>query len=183
MKTLRQIGSLAFVIGFFTSLFAGIPWYVVAAEDPVTPWWLRIAVFLLIGGMLLVLLTLAREQSQAGLPEPKPAEPVPQILLLNTAAIPHQEITETLGLVRGHTVFAIWIGKDLSALVRLILGGELKEYTQMMNSARETATRRMMEQAAEMGADAIVNVRYMTTSVIGSAAELLAYGTAVKTRK
>ncbi|MFC1467197.1 YbjQ family protein [Verrucomicrobiota bacterium] len=180
MKTLQQIGSLAFVIGFFTSLFAGIPWYVVAVEDPVTPWWLRIAAFLLIGGMLLVLLTLAKEQSQAGLPEPEPGESTPDILLLNTCTIPNREIIDSLGLVRGHTVFAIWLGKDLSALVRLILGGELKEYTQMMNRARETATRRMIEQATEMGADAIVNVRYMTTSVIGSAAELLAYGTAVK---
>ncbi|GAI19813.1 unnamed protein product, partial [marine sediment metagenome] len=70
--------------------------------------------------------------------------------------------------------------KDLSALVRLILGGELIEYTEMMGRARTAATNRMIAQAAEMGADAIINVRYMTTSVVGSAAELLAYGTAVK---
>jgi uncharacterized protein YbjQ (UPF0145 family) len=77
-------------------------------------------------------------------------------------------------------VFAIWLGKDLSALVRLILGGELTEYTEMMGRARETATHRMIAQAAEMGADAIINTRYMTTSVVGSAAELLVYGTAVR---
>ncbi|MHC4603249.1 MAG: YbjQ family protein [Planctomycetota bacterium] len=70
-----------------------------------------------------------------------------------------------LGLVQGHTVFAIWLGKDLSALIRLILGGELTEYTEMMGRARSTATNRMMAQAAQMGADAIINVRYMTTSV------------------
>jgi len=79
-------------------------------------------------------------------------------------------------------VFAIWLGKDLSAIVRLILGGELTEYTEMMGSARSTATERMTAKAAEMGADAVINVRYMTTSVVGSAAELLAYGTAVKLR-
>ena len=82
--------------------------------------------------------------------------------------------------MQGHTVYAIWLGKDLSAIVRLILGGELTEYTDMMGRARSAALERMMAQAAEKGADAIINVRYMTTSVVGSAAELLAYGTAVK---
>ena len=62
MKILRLIGSTAFVLGFFTAIFAGIPWYVVATDDPVVPWWLRIAVFCLIGGILLVLLTVAFEQ-------------------------------------------------------------------------------------------------------------------------
>jgi len=102
---------------------------------------------------------------------------------LNSTELPGQEITEILGLVQGHTVFAIWLGKDLSALIRLILGGELTEYTEMMGRARAAATNRMMCQAAEMGADAIINVRYMTTSVVGSAAELFAYGTAVKLSK
>jgi uncharacterized protein YbjQ (UPF0145 family) len=99
---------------------------------------------------------------------------------LNSDAVPGREITEILGLVQGHTVFAVWLGKDLSAIVRLILGGELTEYTEMMGSARTTAADRMIVKATEMGADAIINVRYMTTSVIGSAAELLVYGTAVK---
>ena len=107
-------------------------------------------------------------------------EPERTVRLLNSAELPGRRITEILGLVQGHTVFAIWLGKDLSALVRLILGGELTEYTEMMGKARVTATSRMTAQAAEMGADAIINVRYMTTSVVGSAAELLAYGTAVK---
>ena len=83
-------------------------------------------------------------------------------------------------VAQGHTVFAVWLGKDLSAIARLILGGELTEYTQMMGQARETATNRMTAQTARMGADAVINVRYMTTSVVGSAAELLVYGTAVK---
>jgi uncharacterized protein YbjQ (UPF0145 family) len=94
--------------------------------------------------------------------------------------LPGRQITEILGLVQGHTVFAIWLGKDLSAIVRLILGGELTEYTEMMGSARAAATTRMITQAEQMGADAIINVRYMTTSVVGTAAELFAYGTAVK---
>jgi len=99
---------------------------------------------------------------------------------LNSDAVPGRKTSEILGLVQGHTVFAIWLGKDLSALVRLILGGELTEYTEMMGNARATATNRMAAQAGQMGADAIINVRYMTTSVVGSAAELLVYGTAVK---
>ncbi|MBW1767717.1 MAG: YbjQ family protein [Deltaproteobacteria bacterium] len=102
------------------------------------------------------------------------------VLLLNSDELPGREITEVLGLVQGHTVFAIWLGKDLSAIVRLILGGELIEYTEMMGNARSIATERMTAKAAEMGADAVINVRYVTTSVVGSAAELLAYGTAVK---
>ena len=75
---------------------------------------------------------------------------------------------------------AFWLSQDLSAIVRLILGGELTEYTEMMGRARSIATARMTAQAAEMGADAVINVRYMTTSVVGSAAELLVYGTAVR---
>ena len=182
MKVLRQIGSLAFVLGLFVAVFAGLPWHVLVADDPVVPWWLRTAVFCLLGGMLVVLLTLALEQKIRKTPaeEPLPAESDPAIPLLNTDTLPGREIAEVLGLVQGHTVFAIWLGKDLSAIARLILGGELTEYTEMMGKARTTATNRMAAKAAELGADAIINVRYMTTSVVGSAAELLVYGTAVK---
>ncbi len=185
MKILRNIGSLAFVLGLFTAIFVGTPWYVIVAEDPVVPWWLRTAVFCLLGGVLLVLMTVAFEQikikkSQAALPDDDVHS---SVLLLNSAEIPDKEITEILGLVQGHTIFAIWLGKDLSALVRLVLGGELTEYTEMMGRARTVATNRMISKAEEMGANAIINLRYMTTSVIGSAAELLAYGTAVKLTK
>lgn len=182
MKGLRQIGSLAFVFGLFTAIFAGMPWYMMVADDPVVPWWLRIAVFALLGGILVVLVSLALEQKafRASGKESRPAEAERTVLLLNSDKLPGREITEVLGLVQGHTVFAVWLGKDLSAIVRLILGGELTEYTEMMGSARSTATLRMKAQAAGMGADAIINVRYMTTSVVGTAAELLVYGTAVK---
>jgi len=181
MKVIRQIGSLAFVLGLFTCVFAGMPWYVIVSDDPVIPWWLRIAVFCLLGGILVVLITLAIEQRKFKIKElPVPAETQPQVLLLNSDRIPGRVITEILGLVQGHTVFAIWLGKDLSAIVRLILGGELTEYTEMMGKARTVAADRMKADAAQMGADAIINVRYMTTSVIGSADELLVYGTAVK---
>jgi uncharacterized protein YbjQ (UPF0145 family) len=185
MKIIRNIGSLAFVLGLFTAIFVGMPWYVIVAEDPVVPWWLRAAVFSILGGILLVLMTVAFEQmkikkSQAVLPDEDLHSPV---VLLNSAEIPDREITEILGLVQGHTIFAIWLGKDLSALVRLVLGGELTEYTEMMGRARKVATNRMISKAEAMGADAIINLRYMTTSVVGSAAELLAYGTAVKLSK
>jgi len=182
MKTLRHIGSLAFVLGLFTAVFAGIPWHVIVADNPVVPWWLKIAVFCLLGGILLVLATLALEQmvQTESVEEPLATESDHTVLLLNSDVLPGRKITEILGLVQGHTVFAIWLGKDLSAIIRLILGGELTEYTDMMGSARSTATKRMTAKAAEIGADAVINVRYMTTSVIGSAAELLVYGTAVK---
>ena len=182
MRVLRHIGSLAFVLGLFTIVFVGIPWHVIVVEDPVVPWWLRGAVFCLLGGILLVLLTVALEQRKSRGPEKEmlPAESGRTVLLSNSDTIPDRQITEILGLVQGHTVFAIWLGKDLSALVRLVLGGELTEYTEMMGRARALATDRMTVQAGKRGADAVINIRYMTTSVVGSAAELLVYGTAVK---
>lgn len=182
MRLLRHIGSFAFVAGLFTAIFAGLPWYVVVSDDPVIPWWLRIAIFGLLGGILLVLVTVAIEQrgSKPATEGPMSETPDSSILLLNYDAVPDREVREILGLVQGHTVYAIWLGKDLSALIRLILGGELTEYTEMMGRARTAAMNRMIEEAKELGADAVINVRYMTTSVIGSAAELLAYGTAVK---
>ena len=182
MKALRNIGSVVFVIGLFTSIFAGIPWYIMVVEDPVMPWWLRIAVFCLLGGILIVLGTLALEQKPQKdvVHQPLAKEPDQSILLLNSDTVPDRNIREILGLVQGHTVFAIWLGKDLAAIARLILGGELTEYTEMMGRARRAATERMSTMAVEMGADAVINIRYMTTSVIGSAAELLVYGTAVK---
>ena len=182
MKALRQIGSVAFVAGLFVAVFCGVPWHVIVADDPVVPWWLRVAVFALLGGILVVLGTLALEQraQKACADEAPPSEPERPVLLLNADSLPGREITAVLGLVQGHTVFAVWLGNDLSAMARLILGGELTEYTQMMGKAREAATSRMTAQATQLGADAVINVRYMTTSVVGSAAELLVYGTAVK---
>jgi len=184
MKVLRNIGTLAFVLGLFTAVFVGIPWHVMVADDPVVPLWLKMAVFCLLGGILLVLATLAIEQWSRKVSYQKPlaTENDRTVLLLNSDELPGREIYEILGLVQGHTVFAIWLGKDLSAIVRLILGGELTEYTEMMGSARLTATARMIAKAAELEADAVINVRYMTTSVVGTAAELLVYGTAVKFR-
>ena len=182
MKVIRQIGSAAFVAGLFTAIFVGMPWYVVVSDDPVAPWWLKTAVFCLLGGIFVVLGTLAIEQRlhRASADQLPAAASDRAVLLLNSDEVAGRTIAEILGLVQGHTVYAIWLGKDLSAIVRLILGGELTEYTEMMASARATATERMKADAAAMGADAVINVRYMTTSVVGSAAELLVYGTAVK---
>ncbi len=125
MKTIRQIGSLVFVAGLFTVIFAGVPWHVCAAEDPAVPWWLRIAIFCLLGGILVVLVTLALEQRTAGTSAktPLPDESEASVLQMNSTEIPGRQAREVLGLVQGHTVCAIWLGKDLSAIVRLILGG------------------------------------------------------------
>ena len=180
MKVIRLIGSTAFVLGLFTAVFAGMPWYIY--HEPILPLWLKIAVYGFLGGILLVLLTVAIEQrkGKATGRELPPSESRPQVLLQNSVEVPGRQISEILGLVKGHTIFAIWLGRDVSALLRLILGGELIEYTEMMGRAREVATNRMIAQAEELGADAIINVRFVTTSVVASAAELLAYGTAVK---
>ncbi len=180
MKIIRLVGSSVFVLGLFTAIFAGMPWYIY--HYPGLPLWFKIAVFCVLGGVLVILLTVAAERQKGGAlgGELPPEESQPQMLVQNSAEVPGREITETLGLVRGHTIFAIWLGRDISALMRLVLGGELIEYTDMMGRARRVATDRMIAQAAELGADAIINVRFMTTSVVGTAAELLAYGTAIK---
>jgi len=180
IKALRLVGSLAFVLGLFTAVFAGMPWYIY--NEPMLPLWLEIAVYGFLGGILLVLLTVAVEQRKAKATEEElpPVGTQPRVLLQNSSEVRGREITEILGLVKGHNIFAIWLGRDISAMVRLILGGELIEYTEMMGRAREVATTRMIAQAEELGADAVINIRFVTTSVIASAAELLAYGTAVK---
>ena len=182
MKPIRYVGTFAFVAGLFTAVFIGMPWYITVADDPVIPWWLRVAVYSLLGGILVVLLTVAVEQGVGKAPplEPAVAESKTSLILSSFWELPNRQITESLGLAQGNTIYAIWLGKDLSALVRLILGGEVTEYTDMMARARRLATNRMIAHAEEMGADAIINIRYMTTSVVGTAAELFAYGTAVK---
>ncbi|HEB13317.1 MAG TPA: YbjQ family protein [Actinobacteria bacterium] len=91
-----------------------------------------------------------------------------------------KKITETLGLVRGNTVRARHAGKDILAGLRNIVGGEIEEYTKLLAESREQATDRMIEEANNLGADGIVCVRYTTSSIMGGAAELFAYGTAVK---
>ena len=102
------------------------------------------------------------------------------MILVNTDFIPGKEIKETIGLVRGNTIQAKSIGKDIKAGLRNIAGGEIKEYTQMLAEAREVALKRMEEKAQKLGADAVINIRFMTSAIMASAAEILAYGTAVK---
>lgn len=100
--------------------------------------------------------------------------------ITTTATIPHKEITEVIGIVRGNTIRAKHIGKDIVAGLRTIVGGEIKEYVEAMSEAREQAMERMIQDAKEQGADAVVNVRFATSQVMTGAAELLVYGTAVK---
>ena len=102
------------------------------------------------------------------------------MLCSNTEDIPGQQIVEFYGLVTGSTVRAKHIGRDFAAGLKNILGGELKGYTELLQEARQEALHRMMEQARSVGANAVVNVRFATSSVAQGAAELFAYGTAVK---
>ena len=102
------------------------------------------------------------------------------MLCSNTEDIPGQQIVEFYGVVTGSTVRAKHIGRDIAASLKNILGGELKGYTELLQEARQEALHRMMEQARSVGANAVVNVRFATSSVAQGAAELFAYGTAVK---
>ena len=102
------------------------------------------------------------------------------MIITNTEFITGREIKEMLGLVRGNTIQAKSIGKDIKAGFRHMAGGEIKEYTDMLAEAREIALKRMEEKAEKLGADAVINLRFMTSAIMGGAAEILAYGTAVK---
>ncbi len=102
------------------------------------------------------------------------------MILVNTNTIAGKEIIETLGLVKGSTIRAKHVGKDIVAGLRQLVGGELKEYTEMIDEARKIAMDRMVKEAQALGANAIVNIRFSTTAVMQGAAEIMAYGTAVK---
>ena len=102
------------------------------------------------------------------------------MLLTTTNQIEGKTIVETLGLVRGNTIRARNIGHDILAGLRTIVGGEIKDYTIMLGQARDQALERMIKQAESMGASAVVGVRFTTSQTMSSAAEILAYGTAVR---
>lgn len=104
------------------------------------------------------------------------------MILSNTESIPGREIVEFYGVVTGNTVRAKHVGRDIMAGLKNIVGGELAGYTELLADSREEATQRMVKQAESMGANAVVNVRYATSSVSQGAAELFAYGTAVRVR-
>ena len=101
------------------------------------------------------------------------------MLLVNTETVPGARIVRLCGLVGGNTIRAKDLGRDIGAGLKNLVGGELKAYTQLMSEARDEAVQRMIAQAQQLGANAIVNVRFTTSQVTGGAAELYAYGTAV----
>jgi len=102
------------------------------------------------------------------------------VIVVTAEHIEGKRITETLGMVRGSTIRARHVGRDIMAGLRNIVGGEVKDYTVMLAQAREEAMQRMIEQAEKMGANAIIGTRFATSMVMSGAAEMLAYGTAVK---
>lgn len=102
------------------------------------------------------------------------------MIITSTDFVPGREITEVLDIARGSTVRARNIGRDIFAGLKNIVGGEIKEYTELMAQAREHAIDRMIADAEELGADAVINVRFMTSAVMQGMSEILAYGTAVK---
>jgi len=102
------------------------------------------------------------------------------MIVVSTDYIPGKKIVKAVGLVRGNTIRARHVGKDILAGLKNLVGGEIEEYTKMVAESREQCLDRMVENAEDLGADAVINVRFMTASMMQGAAELLAYGTAVK---
>ncbi len=105
------------------------------------------------------------------------------MIVVTTNEVPGYEIVEVLGLVVGNTVRSKHLGKDIGAFFKTLAGGEIKAYTEMLTESRNIAIQRMIDEAEKMGADAIIGVRLGSSSVMSGAAEMLAYGTAVKIRK
>lgn len=103
--------------------------------------------------------------------------------LVNIDYIPGEEIAEALGVVKGQVVQSKNIGRDFMAGMKTIVGGEILGYTEMLKTARQMATKRMVDDAENLGADAIINIRYGSSSVMNGAAEIIVYGTAVKLKK
>ncbi len=101
------------------------------------------------------------------------------MVIVNTDYITGREL-EMLGMVKGSTIQSKNIGRDISQGFKTLVGGELKAYTEMMDDARTLATQRMVQEAEQLGADAVVNVRFASSAVMAGAAEVMAYGTAVK---
>lgn len=102
------------------------------------------------------------------------------MIVVNTETVPGHRVVEALGVVRGSTIRAKHIGKDIMASLRGVVGGEVKEYTDMLTETRNESVNRMKREARALGADAVVNLRFSTSQVMAGAAELLAYGTAVR---
>lgn len=102
------------------------------------------------------------------------------MIITTTEIVPNKKIDKILGVVRGNTIRARWFGRDIAASFKTIVGGEVKSYTDLMTTAREEAYQRMVKEGRKLKADAIVNVRFMTSEVMQGSAEMLAYGTAVK---
>ena len=101
------------------------------------------------------------------------------MILVNTDYYNDKEL-HMLGLVKGSTIQSKNLGRDITQGFKTLVGGELKSYNQMMNDARALATKRMVEEAESMGADAVINVRYSSSAIMAGAAEVIVYGTAVK---
>jgi uncharacterized protein YbjQ (UPF0145 family) len=111
--------------------------------------------------------------------ESKRSKEEKKMILVNTDYISGKNL-EMLGLVKGSTIQSKNVGKDITQGFKTLVGGELKAYNEMMNEARALATKRMVEEAEELGADAVVNIRYSSSAIMQGAAEVIAYGTAVK---
>ncbi len=105
------------------------------------------------------------------------------MIVVTTESVPGYEITEVLGIVIGNVIRSKHLGKDIAAAFKTLAGGEIKSYTEMLTEARNIALQRMIDEAEKLGADAIVGVRLGSSSVMSGAAEMVAYGTAIKLKK
>lgn len=105
------------------------------------------------------------------------------IIVTTANSVPGEEIVEILGIVKGSTVRARNLGRDIGAGLRNLVGGEVKTYTEMTKHARDEAYNRMINEALEMGADGVIGIRFTTSMVMAGASEMLAYGTAIKIKK
>lgn len=125
----------------------------------------------------------AQQQAQQAAQQAAQQQARANFIVVNTEQIPGMEVESVFGLVQGSTVRTKHLGKDILAGLKNLIGGEVSEYTEMLNESRKLATDRMVWNAMQMGANAVINTRYATSSIAQGMAEILAYGTAVKVKR
>lgn len=146
-------------------------------RDPTVAWVVKGAVLALVFGAVILFVSLLRERLAVRKSDRYSREV--EMIVVTTEAIAGMKIVRTLGIVRGNTIRARHIGKDIKAIFRHIIGGEITDYTKLMGESREQALDRMVMEAEKLGANAVVAVRFATSMLMGGAAEILTYGTAV----
>lgn len=180
-----RIGQVLVIVGLVLLYGVGGYYLVVHVfQDPEAEWFLKFGLPAVVVGLTLLFFVVLKQRMKAArtdrytdiVDEP---EADSHILVVTSPTIPGKKITRTLGLASGNTIRARHIGKDIIALLRNVVGGEVTEYAQLLAESREQALDRMKAKAEKLGGNAVISLQFQTSVIMGGAAEMMAYGTAV----